>query len=86
MGDDLYGVKSDFIGRHALHCTATCFPHPEDGKEMLVRSPVPEDIGNLLMALGYDLAETERLCGVYCDSYYSACGTGKENDLYDTNV
>jgi len=49
-GDTLYGTESPHIGRHALHCVSTTFPHPEDGREVTVTAPVPEDIRRLTEA------------------------------------
>ena len=43
-GDTLYGTSSPYIGRHALHCVSTSFPHPADGREITVNAPVPSDI------------------------------------------
>jgi len=49
-GDTLYGRESPFIGRHALHCAGTVFPHPEDDREIAVRAPLPEDMRALILA------------------------------------
>jgi len=80
-GDDLYGKQSPYITRHALHCTATCFPHPSDGRNVPVHASLPEDIADLLSALGYCPGEIDKLCRKYCDKYHSTVQDGKENDL-----
>lgn len=49
-GDTLYGNKSPYIGRHALHCIRTTFPHPADGRAVEVYSPLPEDMRGLIQA------------------------------------
>lgn len=49
-GDTLYGSESPYIGRHALHCIRTTFPHPTDGREIEVYSPLPEDMLTLMRA------------------------------------
>ncbi len=49
-GDTLYGTESPHIGRHALHCVSTSFPHPEDGREVTVHAPLPKDIRGLIEA------------------------------------
>ncbi len=47
-GDDLYGSPSPLIGRQALHCAATSFPHPSTGETVSVRAPLPDDMGELI--------------------------------------
>ncbi len=44
VGDDLYGLPSDQIGRHALHSAVLSFPRPSDGKLTTVCAPLPEDM------------------------------------------
>ncbi|MBE6598044.1 MAG: RluA family pseudouridine synthase [Ruminococcaceae bacterium] len=51
VGDTLYGSESPHIGRHALHCIGTTFPHPEDGRTVNVTSSLPEDIRGLTEAV-----------------------------------
>lgn len=80
VGDDLYWQPSEHITRHALHCTATCFPHPETKEKISVHAPVPEDIGTLLTELGYDVEEIEHICSTYCEIYHEKMYNGKEND------
>lgn len=47
-GDDLYGSPSPLIGRQALHCAATSFPHPSTGETVSVRAPLPDDMRELI--------------------------------------
>lgn len=44
LGDDLYGVKSDLIDRHALHAYKLCFEHPEAKQKMELYAPLPRDM------------------------------------------
>lgn len=44
LSDDLYGEKSDLIGRHALHSHKLSFPHPMSGKTITVCANLPEDM------------------------------------------
>lgn len=48
LGDDLYGGKRDQISRQALHCHFLCFKHPISGQELLLESPLPQDMQLLL--------------------------------------
>lgn len=80
VGDDLYGKGSECITRHALHCTATCFPHPNTGEKVSVHAPIPGDIRVLLTALGYDTAEIEKKCSTYCEMYHDKMYNRKETD------
>lgn len=60
LGDELYGgpttaktwrgQRSDFP-RVMLHAAQISFPHPEDGREVLVNAPVPADFSQMLAAL-----------------------------------
>ncbi len=43
-GDDMYGEASEHISRHALHSYHLCFPHPSNGRELTVTSPLPKDM------------------------------------------
>ncbi len=49
-GDTLYGAASPHIGRQALHCIQTAFPHPEDGRTVTVTAPLPDDLRSLMAA------------------------------------
>ncbi len=55
VGDTLYGrvsgdAASELIGRHALHCLRTVFPHPAGGEDVTVSAPLPDDMRALLDA------------------------------------
>jgi 23S rRNA-/tRNA-specific pseudouridylate synthase len=43
LGDFLYGERSEFIDRHALHAARMSFAHPEDGRSITVSAPLPDD-------------------------------------------
>lgn len=47
-GDELYGGSRGRINRHALHRFYLEFCHPESGKQMEFRSPLPQDMQKLL--------------------------------------
>ncbi|MBQ6262227.1 MAG: RluA family pseudouridine synthase [Clostridia bacterium] len=55
-GDDLYGTASPLIGRQALHCAATAFPHPQTGETVTVTAPLPDDMKELIAGIfpGFD--------------------------------
>ncbi len=57
-GDTLYGEASPHIGRQALHCIATTFPHPADGRPVTVTAPLPADMRLLISACFGHEAET----------------------------
>ena len=48
LGDDLYGGKRYQIPRQALHCHFLNFKHPLTGQELLLESPLPQDMQLLL--------------------------------------
>lgn len=48
LGDDLYGTKSDLIGRQALHAYKINFIHPITKKEVEIISKITKDIGKLI--------------------------------------
>lgn len=47
-GDDLYGIPSPLIARHALHARTLTFPHPTSRLEMEITAPLASDFSNLL--------------------------------------
>jgi len=51
LGDALYGVKSPFIKRQALHAYSLKFKHPRTGQEIEVEAPIPNDMKELLSSL-----------------------------------
>jgi 23S rRNA pseudouridine1911/1915/1917 synthase len=44
LGDDLYGLPSPLINRHALHAHSLTFTHPEAKKEITLIAPLPSDM------------------------------------------
>ena len=48
LGDDLYGVESDLIDRHALHAYKLCFEHPEAKQKMELYAPLPDDMQSII--------------------------------------
>lgn len=51
VGDPLYGVKSPWISRQAVHAFRFGFIHPRTEKRMVFEAPLPEDFQNLLRHL-----------------------------------
>lgn len=50
-GDDLYGMPSPYIQRHALHARELTFPHPTTGKTVTLCAPPANDFAQLLNIL-----------------------------------
>ena len=48
LGDDLYGVESDLIDRHALHAYKLCFEHPEAKQKMELYAPLSDDMQSII--------------------------------------
>jgi 23S rRNA pseudouridine1911/1915/1917 synthase len=48
LGDSLYGIKSPWINRQALHAHSLTFTHPSTHKTVYFEAPVPEDINRLM--------------------------------------
>ncbi len=44
LGDDLYSCSDSRIDRQALHAECIHFMHPETGKEISVKAPIPKDM------------------------------------------
>ena len=63
LGDDLYGGRTDLIGRHALHAAVLTFPVPGTDEMMTVRAPLPDDMKALVEGLG---EEATRLAAEEC--------------------
>jgi 23S rRNA pseudouridine1911/1915/1917 synthase len=51
LGDAVYGVASEAIGRQALHAVRLAFPRPSDGRRVEARAPVPADLARAIDAL-----------------------------------
>ena len=43
-GDTMYGGSDADIPRHALHAAHLSFPHPQDGRNISLYSPLPDDM------------------------------------------
>ncbi len=43
-GDTMYGGSDAAISRHALHAAHLSFPHPQDGRNISLYSPLPDDM------------------------------------------
>jgi 23S rRNA pseudouridine1911/1915/1917 synthase len=79
VGDSVYGLGSDEIGRQALHSWRLTFVHPVTGKETRVEAPLPTDLraalpgdvdSQLPAALPAALASTRTLAGAAgCERY-----------------
>jgi 23S rRNA pseudouridine1911/1915/1917 synthase len=48
VGDELYGGRSDWLARQALHAKFLRFPHPITREELEIEAPEPEDFADLL--------------------------------------
>jgi len=48
LGDDLYGKKSNYINRQALHCSECSFVHPITGENIEALAPIPYDIAHVI--------------------------------------
>jgi 23S rRNA pseudouridine1911/1915/1917 synthase len=44
VGDPVYGVPDEQLGRQFLHATALSFPHPITGERVETESPLPEEL------------------------------------------
>lgn len=64
LGDDLYGVPSDDIGRHALHSCMLSLPLPSTGRRISVWADLPDDMRDFAVkAFGEDvLTRAMRTC------------------------
>lgn len=56
-GDEMYGGKTDFISRSALHCGEMTFIHPVTGEKMSFIAPIPSDMQAVLDKIGCNLDE-----------------------------
>ena len=48
LGDDLYGIPSPLINRHALHAYKLCFEHPHTNNTVEFFAPLPEDMAKII--------------------------------------
>lgn len=44
LGDNMYGIRSPFIKRQALHAISTTFIHPYTKERLIIDAPLTEDI------------------------------------------
>ena len=44
VGDDIYGSESELIGRHALHSAMLSFSHPSDGRSIVLKAQLHDDM------------------------------------------
>ena len=44
VGDDIYGTESELIARHALHAVSLSFINPSDGRDMVLKAPLHDDM------------------------------------------
>jgi 23S rRNA pseudouridine1911/1915/1917 synthase len=52
VGDPVYGVADDRLGRQFLHAAELAFDHPVTGERLELRSPLPGDLQRFLDDLG----------------------------------
>lgn len=64
LGDDLYGGPRNLIQRQALHACCIRFKHPVTDELITVKSPVPEDMDQLIHQAGWDDILTNSLGGM----------------------
>lgn len=51
VGDQLYGRRSaDVAPRLMLHAVSLTLPHPKDGRQLVIESPIPDEIRRLMNA------------------------------------
>lgn len=48
IGDGMYGVRSPWIGRQALHASFVSFRHLQDQRELTVHAPLPADFAHAI--------------------------------------
>ncbi len=52
IGDDLYGVTGEWIGRQALHAARLEVAHPRTKQKLSIEAPLPHDFEVALRMLG----------------------------------
>jgi 23S rRNA pseudouridine1911/1915/1917 synthase len=52
VGDAVYGVADDRLGRQFLHAARLAFTHPFTGERIELASPLPPDLQEFLDGLG----------------------------------
>lgn len=63
VGDDMYGQKSPYIGRHALHANRLSFEHPAHKRMLSFESGLPEDMKELTKSV-FSKDERDRLASL----------------------
>jgi len=48
FGDDLYGKKTELIGRQALHAYKVSFIHPINKQKIEIEAPIPNDLTKII--------------------------------------
>ena len=48
VGDTLYGGRKEGISRQALHCCRVRLTHPINNEQLVVETPLPEDMQRLI--------------------------------------
>lgn len=48
LGDNMYGIRSPFIKRQALHAVRTTFIHPQTKERLTIDAPLTDDIKNAI--------------------------------------
>lgn len=48
LGDTLYGEESNLIDRQALHAYKVNFIHPISKEEVIIESPIPNDMKKVI--------------------------------------
>jgi len=65
LADEVYGVESSLLSRHALHAWRVAFSHPASGERIQVSAPLPDDFSKAMDQLGLRLpADIERLADI----------------------
>ncbi|HKL11123.1 MAG TPA: RluA family pseudouridine synthase [Clostridia bacterium] len=54
LGDDLYGLSSELIGRQALHAGSYSFRHPVTKKIVEIKSELPKDMREVLKGKNFE--------------------------------
>lgn len=66
LGDDVYGVATPLLERHALHAWRISLDHPFSGERLDISAPLPDDFARAMSELGLLLPEgAEALVDVF---------------------
>ncbi len=61
LGDDLYGEKSEFIDRHALHAFYLSFKHPTTDRQMEFYARLPKDMSECISKFELNSVNIEKI-------------------------